>query len=112
MEVKTIAAKYVCYYDCTDWNSSVEIMNINDLRATYVLSLYRRNGSHITTHSATLYPHQTDRVEIDRLTEKNEGLVVVADRRNELEFPSLLTICDEGRHFKEGNRFVPFIRVP
>ena len=107
-----MAAKYVCYYDCSNWNSSVEIMNINDRRAKYDLSLYRRNGSHITTQSAMLDPHQTDRVDIDPLAGKDEGLAVVADPENQLEFPSLLTICDEGRHYKEGNRFVPFIRVP
>lgn len=107
-----MAAKYVCYYDCTNWNSSVEIMNINNHPAMYELSLYRRNGSHITTHSATLNPHQTDRVVIDPLAGKDEGLAVVADPQNRLEFPSLLTICDEGRNYKEGNRFVPFIRVP
>jgi hypothetical protein len=105
--------KYVSYYDCSNWNSTVEVMNLQSRRANYTITVFDRDGANVWSSTRTLSPHATERVGIDSVAKgRREGLVVIKPAEEGDEFPSLLTICDEGRNFKEGNRFVPFIRVP
>ena len=105
--------KYTSYYDCSNWNSSVEVMNLQNQRADYTITVFDRDGAHIWDDTRTLTPHETERIIIDSVARgRREGLVVVEPENEGDEFPSLLTIADEGRHWKRGNRFVPFIRVP
>ena len=110
--------KYVSYWDCSNWNSDVEVMNLQDRRADYRITVYDRDGSAKWSDNRTLTPHETERLSLcEKISRggKREGLVVVEpgkEEKEDAEFPSLLTICDEGRHWKEGNRFVLFTRVP
>ena len=110
--------KYVSYWDCSNWNSEVEVMNPQDRRADYRITVYDRDGSVKWSDNRSLTPHETERLAPCKNISgggKKEGLVVVEpgeEEKGDAEFPSLLTICDAGRHWKEGNRFVPFTRVP
>jgi hypothetical protein len=107
-------AEYVSYYDCSNWISEVEVMNIQDETVDYRITLYDRDGSEAWSDIRTLTPHQTERIRLNsHARNKKEGLVVVEPvQAKENEFPSLLVICDEGRDWRKGNRFVPFIRIP
>lgn len=110
--------KYVSYWDESNWDSCVEIMNIQNHQSQYKISVYDRGGSRYWHDVRSLTAHETERIEIrDHIPGggDREGLVIVEpgdDKSEKDEFPSMLTICDEGRNFKEGNRFVNFIRVP
>ena len=110
--------KYVSYWDASTWDSYVEIMNIQNHQSQYRISVYDRGGSLSWQDVRSLTAHETERIEIDHYIPAGghrEGLVIVEPGDDEFaqdEFPSMLTICDEGRNYKEGNRFVNFIRVP
>ena len=110
--------KYVSYWDASNWSSDVEIMNIQNHHSQYRISVYDRDGSLSWQDVRSLTAHQTERIGIKQHVPaggKREGLVIVEpgdDEFAEDEFPSMLTICDEGRSWREGNRFVNFIRVP
>lgn len=107
---------YVSYWDASNWESSVEIMNIQIHQSQYRITVYDRSGSLSWQDVRSLTAHETERIVIDKVIPsggKREGLVTVEPAEiMEDEFPAMLTICDEGRHWKQGNRFVNFIRVP
>lgn len=112
--------KYVSYWDCSNWNSDVEVMNLQDREADYRITVYDRDGTVMWSDNRSLTPHTTERLPLCKEISRGgsrEGLVVVEpndedEETKDDEFPSLLTICDVGRHWKEGNRFVLFTRVP
>ena len=109
-------AKYISYYDESNWDSSIEVMNIQNGRFDYQITVYDRDGSQYWQDRRTLTSFQTERIEIrDKIPNRGqkEGLIAIEPvngTRN--EFPAMLMICGEGQHWKEGNRFVPFIRIP
>ena len=114
--------RYVSYYDCTDWNSNVEVMNLQDLDAKFIITLYRRNGSLVWQNTVATKPNETKRIQLDRYAPRDEGLVVVEPEKEGWEFPSMLCITNAkdillpsglGKITKTHlQRFVPFIRVP
>ncbi|MDP3045756.1 MAG: hypothetical protein Q8N93_10225, partial [Bacillota bacterium] len=73
-------AKYVSYYDESNWDSSVEVMNIQNARADYRITVYDRDGSRYWQDSRTLTPFQTERISIrEKIPNRGqkEGLVVI-----------------------------------
>lgn len=105
-------ARFVSYWDASNWLSFVEVMNLQDSAGNYTITAYDRDGTTLWQDTRNLSGHQTDRILLDDQTGgSGEGLVVVEPEKPENEFPSLLTIRGEGQDFKVGNRFVPFIRV-
>jgi len=115
-------AKYISYWDCSGWSCTVEVMNIQNHDAKYRITVYDRTGNNSWSDTRNLAAHGTERVALCQVQLEphngTEGLVIVepsaetAEEFPDAEFPSMLTICDEGRHWKIGNRFVNFIRVP
>jgi len=108
-------ARYVSYWDASNWNSYAEIMNVQNRTAEYKISVYNRDGSNPWNDVRSLTAHQTERIFIDEKIGSGglrEGLVVIEPAKEGDEFPAVLTICAEGQHYKVGNRFFPFIRVP
>jgi hypothetical protein len=103
---------YVCYYDCTGWQSEVEVMNLQGRKATYRLAVYDRTGAPLFDEERTLAGHQTERIYLNERVNGQEGKIVImpADDEDD-EFPAVLTIADEGRDFRQANRYVPFIRL-
>jgi hypothetical protein len=121
--------KYVSYYDCSNWNSTVEVMNLQDRDAWYSITVFdRAGGTPVWKKPGKLGAYETERINIGEEVQesgewgekpKKEGLVVVEPHVEEGEegeegdeFPSLLLIRAANQHPSEGNRFVPFIRVP
>lgn len=103
---------YVCYYDCTGWQSEVEGMNLQGRKATYRLAVYDRIGVTRLDEERTLTGHQSERIRLNERVPGQEGKIVIlpADDEDD-EFPAVLTTADEGRDFRQANRFVPFIRL-
>ena len=112
---KETMPKYVSYWDASNWNSWAEVLNLQARRADYRITVYDRDGSVRWQDTQTLTPHETERIFIDEHIPsggRREGLVVIEPVKEGDEFPTVLTIRGEGQNYKEGNRFVPFIRVP
>jgi hypothetical protein len=107
-------AKYSSYWDASNWNSDVEVMNIQNRQAGYRITVYNRDGSERWQDTKSLTPHETENININSHIPaggRREGLVVVEPVEEGDEFPAILIIRGEGQHYKEGNRFVPFIRI-
>ena len=110
--------RYVSYYDESNFDSWVEVMNIQSRTGEYKISVYDRDGSRYwRDRSRILSRYQTERISIRTQitnTGNKEGIIMIepADENPEYEFPAMLTIRGEGQNYKVGNRFVPFIRVP
>lgn len=107
-----LSPRYASYYDCSNWHSYVEVMNLQDHLCNYRITVFDRSGAQVWSDIRSLAAHESERLGIDSVAKgQKEGLVVVEPTEAGEEFPSLLTICDVDSNFKEGNRFVPFIRV-
>ena len=112
-----MAGKYVTYWDGSNWQSYVEIMlatsNIGP-GGTYLLRVFDRDGTLLASRTNLLMLFETERVDLNALAGgAGEGLVMVNDAGNDDdEFVCVLTIRGEGQDYKEGNRFVPFTRIP
>jgi hypothetical protein len=111
--------QYVSYYDCTGWNSNVEVMNLQTYDASFIITLYRRDGTMVWRNTYNTKPHETKRIPLDRYAPRSEGLAIVEPENDGDEFPSMLCITNakvpaglERIKITELQRFVPFIRVP
>jgi len=121
LEDDCVGPQYVSYYDCTGWDSVVEVMNIQNYDASFIITLYHRGGIQAYQANILAHPHETKRIQlIDRLhhVRFTEGLVIVAPVNTGDEFPSMLCITNESIPSglpittNQLQRFVPFIRVP
>lgn len=128
--------QYVSYYDCSGWNSTVEIMNLQPFPASFRITNYSRDGQLYWEEVRNPNAHETIQISLDRKSPTHEGLVVVSPLEDGHEFPSMLIINEEAsisrrfpsleriekldrtefldwlKSLKTGVRFVPFIRVP
>ncbi len=111
--------QYVSYYDCTGWNSIVEVMNLQHWTAECIITVYDRFGNSDWEQKLLLRSHETKRIYLDKHVPKNEGLIVVEPLKHGWDFPSILCIAPS--KVPSGlprikptqlQRFVPFIRVP
>lgn len=113
---------YVSYYDCDGWNSNVEVMNIQNYRATFIITIYSRGGSQVYQANISANAHATKRLQFDTIDRRRpiptQGLVIVAPENDGDEFPSMLCITNESIPSSlpikttQLQRFVPFIRIP
>lgn len=109
--------RHVTYYDCSNWISTVEVMNVTGKSGYYAIQVWDRDGSFVWGDSRRLNPHQTERIPLNEYAKGKEGLVMVnsyagPDSSPDLdEVAAVLVICDEGRDWREGNRFVPFTPI-
>ncbi len=71
-------ARYVSYYDCSNWISNVEVMNLQNQRADYRVTLFDRDGTEVWTDTRTLTSHDTERRDLNaHARNEKEGLVKV-----------------------------------
>ena len=110
--------RYVSYYDCTGWNSKVEVMNLQDHDANFTITLYRRNGSLVWQDTIKAMAHETKQIPLDKYAPRSEGLAVIEPEKEGDEFPAMLCITNATVPPGLGQvttaqlqRFVPFIRV-
>lgn len=101
--------KYVAYYDCTGWNSRIEVMNLQNSKAECLVTIFSRPGSPVWEKNLTLEPKETKRVNLDKYAPKNEGLIVVEPLEHGQEFPATLHIRKIRARVPQ---FVPFTRIP
>ena len=110
-------SRHVTYYDCSNWISTVEIMNTTGKSGYYAIQVWDRGGTFVWSDSRLLKPHQTERIPLNKYAQDKEGLVMVTsdadpDKSPHLdEVAAVLVICAEGRDWKEGNLFVPFTSI-
>jgi len=133
---ETATPRYVTYYDCTGWDSTVEVMNLQSYAAAFKITAYSRDG--IIHWSNAYHPdaHETVNIPLDSKMPRHEGMVVVEPFKPGEEFPSVLKITNVIRlqpvpdfdyrlpdvktltelfdYIKRSvnMRFVPFTRVP
>ena len=106
---------YVCYYACTDWNSSVAVMNLQGVDARFLISVFSQKGTLRWSDAYELKARATKIISLDAMIPEartNRGMVVVCPDRDEhegFEFPSVLGIAPEGG--KVPTEFIPFIRI-
>jgi len=106
---------YVCYYACSEWDSSVAVMNLQDVDAKFLISVFGQTGSLRWSKAYKLKARATEIISLDDKVpgvRGNRGMVVVCPDRDEhegYEFPSVLWIAPEGG--KVPAEFIPFIRV-
>ena len=109
--------RYATYYDCSGWNSTVEVMNITGKDGYCAIQVWDRDGSLVWSAELEMQPTQTRRIPLNEVADGHEGLVMVTsyagpDTSPHLdEVAALLVIADKGRPFQEANRFVPFTRL-
>ena len=109
---------YVSYYDCEGWDSVVEVMNLQNDRATFIITVYHRTGNLVWQRVVNAAAHETKQIPLDSPAPRNKGLVIVAPRNDGDEFPSMLCITNESIPpglpitTTQLQRFVPFIRIP
>ena len=109
-----IRPTYVCYYECSGWNSQVEIMNLDDLPGICVIQVFPNpGGPAVWANNINLAPHETRTVSIDAFAPIHEGMVTVSPtaQYKGREFPSVLKILAQGGDINKELRYVPFIRV-
>ena len=92
-------------------------MNITGAAGHYAIQVWDRSGALVWSNSRPLNPFQTERISLNRYAQDKEGLVIVTSYADPDKVPHLdevaavLVICDEGRHWKERNRYVPFTPI-
>ncbi|MBA7640998.1 hypothetical protein ES703_48670 [subsurface metagenome] len=106
--------KYVTYYDCTGWNSEIEIMNLQNSEAECKITIYSRTGNTAWEQILSLKPQETKRILLDQYASQDEGLIVVEPVKSGWEFPTTLMIKRVSPWpFIIGRpQFVPFTRIP
>jgi hypothetical protein len=103
--------RYIAFYDCTGWDSRVEIMNAQSEPGKCYIHAYSRSGEHYWSDTIKLAPHETVKVPLDAHVPRYEGKVVVEPFIDGWEFPSTLVM--RTRVFRQGvDQFIPFTRVP
>lgn len=133
---RTEKPRYVTYYDCSGWNSTVEVMNIQPFPASFKITNYSRDGQLYWQYIRNPNAHETIQISLDRKSPTHEGLVVVSPVEDGHEFPSVLIIGEQPKvsrvfpdleiyepvdknvilewlkSLKKSLRFVPFTRIP
>lgn len=106
--------KYVTYYDCTGWNSEIEIMNLQNSEAECKISMYSRTGNTVCEQILSLKPHETKRMLLDQYGPQDEGLIVVEPVKSGWEFPTTMRIIRAypWPFHNCKQQFVPFTRIP
>lgn len=103
--------KYVAYYDCTGWNSTIEVMNLQNSRCECLVTLFGRSGFQVREMHLSLEPQETKRINLDSYTPRDEGLIVIEPFENGQEFPTTLIIRSSLLRTTKP-QFVPFTRIP
>lgn len=83
--------KCISYWDCSNWNFTLEVMNMQDQNAQYTITVYDLGGSQRWKGVRSLAPYKTERINIDHVIppEKRRGGLVIVEpsESNEDTFP-------------------------
>ena len=87
----SMMVKCISYWDCSSWNFTLEVMNIQNHNAQYKITVYDLDGSQKWQGVRSLAPYETERINIDHVLpseQRRKGLVIVEPTENEDEFPA------------------------
>jgi hypothetical protein len=102
----------IAYYDCSNWDSSIEVMNPKGKEKSFRLCAYSQTGEELLKEEHKIAGHATLRVKLNERLAGHQGQVIVEHiDDDDDEFPAVMTLCPEGVDFKQGNRYYPFIRL-
>lgn len=105
-------AKFVSYFDCSGWESSIEVMNAQKDEKKFNLSAYAQDGKELLSQDHTISGRGTIRIKLNDHLRGHQGQVVIKHVENADDaFPAIMTLCADGEDYKLGNRFFPFTRV-
>lgn len=79
-EIGDNMVKCISYWDCSDWNFTIEVMNMQHQDALYKITVYDPDGNQSWQGIRSLAPYETERINIDHTLppeKRKEGLVVV-----------------------------------
>ena len=107
-------ATYVSYYDCSGWESSIEVLNAQGEERAFALTAYGQDGGKLLSKTYALPAHATIRIKLNEQVELagHQGKVAIESTGNASDqFPAIMTVCADGVDYKQGNRFFPFTRL-
>ena len=102
----------IAYYDCSGWDSSVEVMNAQGKEKSFRLRAFGQSGEELLDEQHPIGGHATVRLNLnERLCGQQGKIVIEHVDDDDDEFPAVMTMCPEGIDFKQGNRYYQFTRL-
>lgn len=80
MKKVIMMVKCISYWDCSEWNFTLEVMNMQNHKAQYKITVYDLDGHQSWQGVRSLAPYKTERINIDHALppeRRKEGLVIV-----------------------------------
>jgi hypothetical protein len=105
-------SRFVSYFDCSGWESSLEVMNAQEGEGHFNLLAYSQDGKLLLNREHSIDGNATVRIKLNDDLAGHQGKIVLEPTAKEADaFPAIMVHCPNGVDFKLGNRFIPFTKL-